>query len=159
MEWLMPTMIIVYISKPYFDGFLKEMGKDHYQILKKSFVAMWDKVLGKKAPKIVLVSGNSSPNKIKNDNPYSFYFSIVSDAKENKQFKLLIDTNCSFEEYKKIINVFLDFLEQYHNNNLNDDFVEEIHKKAISRIILVSYEKNTNNLKFITLNDIKNRKS
>ncbi len=158
MEWLMPTVIIAYIAKPYFDGFLKEMGKDHYQALKKGFIAIWSKVIGKNAPKIVLVTGNSSPNKVKQDNPYSFYFSIVADAKDNKQFKLLIDTNCNLEEYKKIINTFLDFLEKYHNNSLDSNFEEDIHQKSISRTILVSYEKNINQLKFITLDDIKNKK-
>ena len=28
LEWLVPTAVIVYIGKSYFDGFLKEMGKD-----------------------------------------------------------------------------------------------------------------------------------
>ena len=29
-EWLMPTAIFAYLAKPYFESFLKEMGKDHY---------------------------------------------------------------------------------------------------------------------------------
>ncbi|MGY8775714.1 hypothetical protein [Spongiibacter tropicus] len=34
LEWLMPTAVMVFIAKPYFDSFLKEAGKDHYHILK-----------------------------------------------------------------------------------------------------------------------------
>ena len=30
LEWLAPTAVIAYIAKPYFETFLKEMGKDHY---------------------------------------------------------------------------------------------------------------------------------
>ena len=32
-EWLMPTAIFVYLAKPYFESFLKEMGKDHYALV------------------------------------------------------------------------------------------------------------------------------
>jgi hypothetical protein len=34
-EWLLPTAAILYLGKSYFDGFLKEMGKDHYNALKR----------------------------------------------------------------------------------------------------------------------------
>ena len=34
-EWIYPTAFIVCIFKPYFEGFMSEAGKDHYQILKK----------------------------------------------------------------------------------------------------------------------------
>lgn len=36
-EQLIPTAIILYIGKSYFDSFLKEMGKEHYHLLKKAF--------------------------------------------------------------------------------------------------------------------------
>ena len=64
MEWLVPTAILVYVGKSYFDGFLKEMGKDHYQLLKKGFYSLWEKLVSPESPQLVLVTGNSSPNKI-----------------------------------------------------------------------------------------------
>ncbi|WP_152632822.1 hypothetical protein [Pseudomonas fluorescens] len=36
-EWLVPTTIILFIGKAYFEEFLKEMGKDHYHILKNPY--------------------------------------------------------------------------------------------------------------------------
>jgi hypothetical protein len=33
-EWLIPTAVVLFIGKAYFDGFLKEMGKDHYALLR-----------------------------------------------------------------------------------------------------------------------------
>jgi len=33
-EWLLPTAVVFFICKSYFDGFLKEMGKEHYHLLK-----------------------------------------------------------------------------------------------------------------------------
>jgi hypothetical protein len=32
MEWAIPTLVIAYLAKPYFDGFLSEAGKDHYDL-------------------------------------------------------------------------------------------------------------------------------
>jgi hypothetical protein len=159
MEWLMPTAIFAYISKSYFDSFLKEMGKDHYQLLKKGFNSLWKKLVGSEAPQLVLVTGNSSPNKIIKNNPYSLYFSITAEARNNMQFKLLIHQNCTFEIYQRTVDSFLDFLEQYHNNKLEKSFIEKIHQNSISRTILVSYDIERNILKFITLEDIKNKKS
>lgn len=159
MEWLVPTAIFAYIGKSYFDGFLKEMGKEHYQLLKKGFNSLWKKLVSSESSQLVIVTGNSSPNKIIKDNPYSLYFSITAEAQNNLQFKLLIQQNCTFEIYQKTVNSFLDFLEQYHNNKLDNAFIDKLHKNSISRIILVSYNIEKNMLKFITLEDIKSNKS
>ncbi|MGB0443386.1 MAG: hypothetical protein ACPGFK_00925, partial [Flavobacteriaceae bacterium] len=36
-EWTIPTIIVGYILKPYFETFLKEAGKEHYKILSEKF--------------------------------------------------------------------------------------------------------------------------
>lgn len=159
MEWLLPTAIFAYIGKSYFDSFFKEMGKDHYQLLKKGFHSLWKKLVSSESPQCVLVTGSSSPNKIIRDNPYSIYFSVTAEAQNNLQFKLLIQQNSTFEIYQKTVNSFLDFLEQYHNDKLDSDFLDKLHKNSISRIILVSYNIERNMLEFITLEDIINSKS
>src|ERR1700761_985999 len=57
-EWLIPTVIFAFIGKSYFDGFLGEMGKDHYQLLKRALVKLAKRI----APaKITLVG---SPGKV-----------------------------------------------------------------------------------------------
>ncbi|WP_142966388.1 hypothetical protein [Klebsiella aerogenes] len=35
-EWFILPVVFAFIGKSYFDGFLKEMGKDHYQSMKES---------------------------------------------------------------------------------------------------------------------------
>ena len=156
-EWLMPTIVITYISKSYFDSFLKEMGKDHYQLLKKGIILLWDKMVNK-APKCTVVTGDFSPNKIQKDNLYSLYFSIVADTNKSYHFKLLIETNSSFEEYTKVIENFLHFLEKFHNNKLDKEIMDNMHKVAISGTILIKFDKELNQLNFITLDDIQNQK-
>jgi len=155
-EWLVPTAIFAYISKPYFDTFLKEMGKDHYNLLKKGFSYLYENVIGSNAPKLTVITDSSSPNKIMKDNPYSLYFSITADSQTKLKFKLLIRKECTFETYQETINTFLDFLENYHNNKLDASFIEELHKNHISKTILVAYDTNTSMLKFLTMKDMIN---
>ena len=55
-EWLVPTAVVVFIGQAYFDAFLKEMGKDHYALLKAGMKSLYSKLLGPSAPKTVVVS-------------------------------------------------------------------------------------------------------
>ena len=55
LEWLIPTAVIVYIAKSYFESFLKEMGKDHYVLLKKGLRNLGASLLGNNAPQIRLI--------------------------------------------------------------------------------------------------------
>ena len=54
-EWLIPTVVFAYIGKSYFDSFLKEAGKDHYNLLKRGLKKLAGKFFGENAPKGYLV--------------------------------------------------------------------------------------------------------
>jgi hypothetical protein len=119
LEWFLPTMIAAYISKSYFDGFLKEMGKDHYQTFKNSLASLTNKTMSH--PRIEpLVFG--SEGKVKKDNPYSLAFSIYAEANDGKKFKLLIPKPNALNDYTDVIYSFLEFLSDYHGGikQLND---------------------------------------
>lgn len=47
LEWLMIPIVAVYILKPYCAGFLGEMGKDHYILLKRNISKTAGKVINK----------------------------------------------------------------------------------------------------------------
>ncbi len=40
LEWLIPTGVILFLAQGYFNGFLNEMGKDHYEVLKAGLKAL-----------------------------------------------------------------------------------------------------------------------
>ncbi|EDT6683327.1 hypothetical protein UJ50_002237 [Salmonella enterica subsp. enterica] len=44
-EWFILPVVFAFIGKSYFDGFLKEMGKDHYQSMKESLSNLTTKVM------------------------------------------------------------------------------------------------------------------
>src|SRR4051812_10695315 len=58
LEWLVPTAIVVFITKAYFDAFLKEAGKDPYLLLKKALTKLTERWTGPAAPSAQLVFSN-----------------------------------------------------------------------------------------------------
>lgn len=128
LEWLLPTAIIAYISKPYFDGFLKEMGKDHYGLLKLGFQKLRSKVFGESVPNMVLIG---SQGKISNDQPYSLVFSVIAEAEPSLTFKLLIQKDASEQEYTLILEAFLDFLAAFHSSALDAQMIERLQTSRV----------------------------
>lgn len=45
LEWALPTAVIAYLAKPYFDAFLSEAGKDHYGVTKRGLLKLIGKLL------------------------------------------------------------------------------------------------------------------
>lgn len=111
-EWFIPSLIIAFIAKSYFDGFLKEAGKDHYALFKKKLSETTQKAMQipRIEPTIFATEGKVSSN-----NPYSLAFSIFAEANDGKRFKLLLPKPSDSNNYTEIVNTFLDFLNDYHS--------------------------------------------
>ena len=135
LEWFLPTAIMVYIGKSYFDGFLKEAGKDHYNKLKESLSGLTQKTMS--IPRIEPIIIVSSEGKIRKNNPYSLAFSVYAEANDGNRFKLLLPKPNKSIDYTEIIYKFLDFLNDFHNGVkvLEEIGVEE--KKYMGKLILV----------------------
>ena len=136
-EWLVPTVVVLFIAKAYFDGFLKEMGKDHYALLKAGLKSLYFRLLGPSAPKTVVVSAGG---KTSTDQPYSLLFSIFAEADEGARFKLLLRRSASESEYDATVEAFLAFLEAYYNGSLAPEIVAELKSTTfVGRTILLVY--------------------
>ena len=120
-EWLIPTAVIAYIGRAYFESFLKEMGKDHYSLLKAGLKMLYAKLIRPEAPEVTLLS---TKGKICADQPYSLTFSILAEAEAGTRFKLLLQRAASQLEYEKTISSFLEFLEAYHAGILDPKTLE-----------------------------------
>lgn len=137
-EWLMPTAIVAYLAKPYFDSFLKEMGKDHYGLLKDGLNKMYGRVAGPKAPDLKLVS---SAGKVDEEQQYSLFFSIVVEGLDSNRFKLLIPRPITESEYELAVSEFLEFAARLHSTNMDQQFAAAL--TAIPQVggeILVVYD-------------------
>ncbi|HHJ3241679.1 TPA: hypothetical protein ACQJOV_002761 [Vibrio parahaemolyticus] len=110
-EWFILTAVAAFVGKSYFDGFLKEMGKDHYNILKNSLADTTKKVM--KTPRIEPTLFGSE-GKLSTNNPFSLAFSVHAEAENGYIFKLLVPKNAANLDYGLIVSKFLDFLADYH---------------------------------------------
>lgn len=143
-EWLMPTAVLAYIAKPYFESFLKEMGKDHYDLLKKGFKKLYERFAGPRAPdvKIVATQGKSSK-----DQPYSLFFSVVAEAPDGVRLKLLIPRPIEQTEYEIAISRFLDLVQSIYAGDVPENVATTFKDAPItSGTVLVTYEAATGKL-------------
>lgn len=137
-EWLMPTAIVAYIAKPYFESFLKEMGKDHYDLLKRGLKKLYSRVAGPKTPKVTLVS---TAGKTAKEQPYSFYFSVVTEVTDKVRFKLLVPQPITELEYETLISAYLYFVEHVHADTLHEESLMRFKNAPnLGGTILVRYD-------------------
>lgn len=132
LEWALPTIVGVYILKPYFDGFLKEMSKEHYGILKK-----WlnKTAISLRAIKVHSVTATESPLKNKSENTQSKVFSITSISNTGEHLKFLFDDKLSDEDWQTGIELLLELLKEHFSNGVDDKLTIEIKNNESAREI------------------------
>ena len=142
LEWLIPTAVIVFIGKAYFESFLKEMGKDHYSLLKAGLKSLHSRLLGPQAPKVVVIStkGKASP-----EQPYSLLYSLLAEGEGGIRFKLLLQRSATQEEYEETVNAFLAFLDAYHAGALEPSVVSELQNTRVhGKTLLLAFNPSLN---------------
>lgn len=136
-EWLIPTAVILYIGKSYFDGFLKEMGKDHYSMLKSGLKTIYSKLLGADAPKVTAIA---TQGKLSESQPYSLIYSFLAEAGPNTRFKLLLQNGASQSEYEHTVASFLKFVSSHHAGTLDKQTLDALaNTRAVGGTLLLAY--------------------
>jgi hypothetical protein len=137
--WLLPTAAIIFIGRSYFDGFLKEAGKDHYQLLRKGIGSLWSSFFGEGWTIRATLFG--TPGKIPTDQKFSITFSIMAEANSGLIFKLLLRDESSAEEFNLVIADFLDFLSSYYSGHLDSATQLRLAgAREAGRTILIAYD-------------------
>lgn len=146
LEWFIPTAIIAFIGKAYFEEFLKEMGKDHYNLLKSSLSTLTQKTM--RQPRIEPVLMGSS-GKLSEDNPFSMAYSILAEGKAGYTFKLLIPKYSPDIDYERIVLKFMDFISDYYDIGENTAASQEIQRSGAPKgMILVSYNSENDSIEW-----------
>lgn len=133
-ELYIPTIVVVFISKSYFDGFLGEMGKDHYLALKYA--------LGKLGSKIAPIKASlfGSKGKISAKNPYSFAYSIMAEAGNKCTFKFLVQNSLTDSQRTEAIGAFLEFANSFYSGTIDDVTMRELNSAGKNgRMLLIAY--------------------
>ena len=114
-EWIIPGLFSVYILKPYFEAFLKEAGKEHYNLLIK-----WLKKIAGKTKSIEVHTVGSSEGKVDKNNTQSKAFSIYFETKNSQLIKFLFDNKLEQEKWFNSIEEILNLAYDHHDRFPND---------------------------------------
>lgn len=145
-EWFIPTVIAAFVGKAYFEEFFKEMGREHYQILKQALIKLTKKSINQPRlePTLMTTSG-----KVNQNNPYSMAFSIMAEANDGYRFKLLLPKYTEKFSYDLAVAMFMEFIADYHLLGVNSKAHHEILKSGMKAgIILVRLNIETNEIEW-----------
>lgn len=112
--WMMLTQAALFMGGSYVAGILKEVGKEHYEKLKKAVAEMTQKTMS--TPRIE-PDLFSTAGKVNQDDPFSMAFSIYANLPNGETAKLLIPKGPAGLDYAAITNAFFDFVAQCYEEN------------------------------------------
>jgi hypothetical protein len=123
LEWIIPTAIATYIFKSYFDGFLKEAGKEHYTILRSWLKKFADKG---RLIKVHTMYASQSSSKKPINNTQSKSVSLLLQTKSGKIIKLLFDNDMTKDDWDNAIDQLLDIAIENHEKYPNDSLTKKL---------------------------------
>ncbi|MBO6561109.1 MAG: hypothetical protein JJ959_11250 [Nisaea sp.] len=119
LEWAMPTLLVVYILKPYFNAFLTEAGSDHYRILKNALSQLLRHLFGKRP--------ETRPKK------RSRIFSIQTYTQDQRSLKFIFPEGLCHQDYDTSLDTLLQLLQSHHSNGKTDQLSKLIDSTADKR--------------------------
>ena len=126
--WLLPTAVMLFVTRKYFDALLSEMGKDHYQILKSATRKLSSMM---NAVKVTVIS--SSPGKAAGAERYSLAYSIWSNI-GGRRVKFLLPVDCTDKEVEEASDAIFDFIARAEPSDLPDE------DGSIATLILLAFD-------------------
>ncbi len=150
-EWFILTAAAVFIGKSYFDGFLKEAGKDHYEVLKAGLGRLATKLMSKPKIEPVVIG---TKGKVSSNNPFSLVFSVYAEAEDGYRFKLLLPKPDEANDYEEMVAAFLEFLHDFHSGKKS---LEDIGFDSVStppgRHIFIHLNSSTKQIEWLDVRD------
>ena len=111
-EWAIPTLIAVYILRPYLDASLSEAGKDHYSVLKRALVKLLEKVYGSTLEQRPLRR--------------SLLFSVQSATRDGEPIKFVFPEGVDHETYSTMLDGIFGMLTEHHSMEEGDRLSDQI---------------------------------
>jgi hypothetical protein len=148
LEWLVPTAIVAYIAKPYFESFLSEMGKDHYAITKKALGSLGARIQKKFGERLRVIP---SKGKLGSDaRKFSPVFSIEAQTPFDYRVKLLFQTEMQVEQFNLAVEAFLSLLaEIYSAKELTKQSKQLLSNNPMGSILLVCFNPELGQLEYV----------
>lgn len=137
LEWTIPTAIVVYIVKPYFESFLQEAGKQHFEILSKKFKTFLNR--GKEM-NVRLVSSSLFPEKLSKTYNQSMAISVLFETKNGKFIKLLFDNDLEKKDWDYAIDQMMEYVvENYEDESESKlaEIIQDFNKERAFKIYAI----------------------
>jgi len=134
-DWLMPTALLAYVGKAYFDVFLEDIAKSHLDALKRGI-----KTLGRRMGE-VRYGGVTSRGKLPVADLYSPLFSLWTDRDEGGRFKMLVANGLSQAQAETVLDAYMTFIQAYHTGALDpEDLAVLAEARPLGGVVLLDYD-------------------
>ena len=145
-EWFIPTAIVLFITRPYLESFLGEMGKDHYGLLKKGVGKLWARFFGKDTtvPPVTVMTASGI-----RESEYTHTFSVVATTNDNRSIKLMLPQGIGETEFALHVEAFLDFLHRQYAGDDSAVIPKTFSVKGIDDHIFVTLSADKAGLRFL----------
>lgn len=110
LQYLMPTAVVVYLLKPYFEKFLSKMAEDHYDLCKSGIKRLWSRFVSKDRsfrPHLI----GTREKVLETD--LGLELSFVAIGADQQRFCLLFPHLISESEFEKAVVAFYSLIAQY----------------------------------------------
>jgi hypothetical protein len=117
-EWVLPTLIVLAVSRKLFDAFLGELGKDLYSLVKSRVVKLVERTSGPEAEvKVAYVVSVSSPKKLSGRAPA--VVSVVAVLGSHRA-RFFFETDCPAEGQARAVDSMFRLLADHYSGSAND---------------------------------------
>jgi hypothetical protein len=111
LEWAIPTMVVAYLLKPFFEAFFTEAGKDFYEMTKaelKKFITR------NKAVKFKYIAATTSPNKLSQSYDQSLTISLKAQIHDRLTLTVLFNENTPEQENEQLLEGMFQYLDFFY---------------------------------------------
>ena len=133
-EYFVPTIVVVYLAKPFFESFLKEAGKDAYSLFKRSLT-----LLVQRASLIKVSIVKSGRDKIQDESPYSRVISVYARTRSEVPIKFLIPAGITEDEMSEIVGAMLQLMNENYLKSGDDRLAKMLAESGMKSLQVFRY--------------------
>lgn len=141
MEWLVPTAIVVFISRKYFETLMQEAAKDHYPLIKASLSRLLQRTMGRdREIRIRYLASGNAPDKLSGSGPGAV--SIYTKAKTGQLIKFVFDDTLAPEQRQQSLDAIFALLRDHTTSFPHDAFTRRVEAEGFrsTRALLMRFD-------------------
>lgn len=141
MTLLVFTGVGLFLTKAYFDGLLKELGKSHAGILEAAVRQLGRRLMALPVRRVTAQAPMAAEDR------YSPVFTLWTERDPDSRFKMLIPTSLSPEGLDAALSAYLTFAQAYHHGSLDPEDLEILASaRPLAGVVLLAYDEETGTL-------------